>query len=608
MADKYNFSDVMISYSREDKVFVRTLDAAFREMDDEVWVDWEDIKPTEDGWEAIAAGIEAASTFVFVISPDSVRSGICRRELGHALNHNKRIVPILFRTVNDDDQQVMHPTLRRHHWIDFQEESLFNDSFLKLRTALRLDLNNLREHTRLLVRAREWEQQDKPRSLLLRGDDLRRSHTWLLNSHNSDPAPTDIQTQFISTSVKAVARQRRILAISSTIILLVLATALLFRVYQTTIARQALDAKEVAFAEREIAIGEAATANIEATNAFQEVQIAETELAVLEANAAIQQDEINTQIAQVTALNATAVHAGNVASTRSVEVATAFVAVTEAQYSAQVAQGRLFVANQTSAAGQLTVESVMGRLTQVQSTLDRVSTSAAAIPQTQNALAVSETAVLATQAQFVITQAAIADNIVFLEETEVSFRFSFIGVQTQIPCSWDSTVSTQITFRNIGQETAGIYWRDYSCNLRLYTTLNPGQSYTQNTYATHPWIIRNCATGEEHDPVIISVENAGQTHLVDANFAASVPTGSYCNIPTAEPPIAFPTLTQTAVPTNTESGSTGFTSITNTPMPAPSSTPTLIPTATLPAPTDTPFLDPSYTPLLPPTDTPSPTP
>ncbi|RMG79160.1 MAG: toll/interleukin-1 receptor domain-containing protein, partial [Chloroflexi bacterium] len=90
MADIFNRSDVFISYSRRNKEFVQRLDQAFKAEGLEVWVDWEDIPPTADWWKEIQAGIDAAEAFVFIISPDSIRSEVCAQEIEHAIATNKR--------------------------------------------------------------------------------------------------------------------------------------------------------------------------------------------------------------------------------------------------------------------------------------------------------------------------------------------------------------------------------------------------------------------------------------------------------------------------------------------------------------------------------------
>ena len=72
-------SDVFISYSRRDIDFVRYLFDQLTTHDREAWADWQDIPPTADWLAEIYSGIEAANTFLFVISPDSVTSEIFTR-------------------------------------------------------------------------------------------------------------------------------------------------------------------------------------------------------------------------------------------------------------------------------------------------------------------------------------------------------------------------------------------------------------------------------------------------------------------------------------------------------------------------------------------------
>src|ERR1051326_2953533 len=88
------FTDVFISYSRKDKAFVQELSAALRSTKREVWVDWHDILPSEDFLQAIFAGSDPADTFVFVMSPDSISSEVCFKEVLHAVEGKKRIIPV----------------------------------------------------------------------------------------------------------------------------------------------------------------------------------------------------------------------------------------------------------------------------------------------------------------------------------------------------------------------------------------------------------------------------------------------------------------------------------------------------------------------------------
>src|SRR5689334_3005849 len=94
-------SDVFISYSRKDSDFTRRLHSALTAQNRDVWVDWEDIPVTAQWWNEICMGIEAADTFVFITTPDSLASPICNLEIAHALQNHKRLVPIMRRETNE---------------------------------------------------------------------------------------------------------------------------------------------------------------------------------------------------------------------------------------------------------------------------------------------------------------------------------------------------------------------------------------------------------------------------------------------------------------------------------------------------------------------------
>src|SRR6266516_5281587 len=106
--------DLFISYSRKDKDFVRRLDESLKSRGREAWVDWEDIRPTEEWMQAIYGAIEGVDTFVFVLTPDSVASVVCGREIAHAATNNKRMVPIVARDVN---AETVPEALEKLNWI-----------------------------------------------------------------------------------------------------------------------------------------------------------------------------------------------------------------------------------------------------------------------------------------------------------------------------------------------------------------------------------------------------------------------------------------------------------------------------------------------------------
>src|SRR6202011_1893661 len=86
---------VFISYSRKDLTFVERLEAALKARAIEPLIDKSEIAAFDDWWKRIETVITRADTFVFVISPDSVASDVCRREIAFAQSLNKRLAPIV---------------------------------------------------------------------------------------------------------------------------------------------------------------------------------------------------------------------------------------------------------------------------------------------------------------------------------------------------------------------------------------------------------------------------------------------------------------------------------------------------------------------------------
>jgi len=201
--------DVFISYSRRDLEFVQRLDASLAERGKDVWVDWQDILPTAEWLEEVYEGVESSDNFLFVISPDSLASEVCARELGHALEQHKRLVPVVRRDARDEP--VPEPLATRN-WTFFRDEDDYRASFETLVSALETDLDWVSAHTRLLGRALEWEKEGREVSYLLRGRDLQEAEHWVASqSAKRDPQPTPLQLEYVLAARRAATRRQRIL-------------------------------------------------------------------------------------------------------------------------------------------------------------------------------------------------------------------------------------------------------------------------------------------------------------------------------------------------------------------------------------------------------------
>jgi Tol biopolymer transport system component len=119
---------------------------------------------------------KALNNFVFIISPESVDSATCQKEIAHAARNNKRLIPIFYRYVPDKDVPT---ALAGINWNFFRDTDDFESTFASLVDALDTDLDWKRTHTRLLQRAKEWQAKNRNDSLLLRGIDLQDALNWL---------------------------------------------------------------------------------------------------------------------------------------------------------------------------------------------------------------------------------------------------------------------------------------------------------------------------------------------------------------------------------------------------------------------------------------------
>jgi TIR domain len=198
---------VFISYSRKDEDFAQELLAGLEIMGFEPYLDKHDITAGED-WEArLGRLIEAADTVVFVISPDAVASERCAWEVERTVNLKKRLLPIVWRRV---EEAQVPPRLKQLDYLFFDRPLMSVPTLLALATALITDIDWIREHTRIAEAALRWEARGRNEALLFRGEELAAAKTWVASPPQYAPEPTLLHHEFIKAAEEADAARSRL--------------------------------------------------------------------------------------------------------------------------------------------------------------------------------------------------------------------------------------------------------------------------------------------------------------------------------------------------------------------------------------------------------------
>lgn len=123
-------NEFFISYSRKDKKFVHEIFVRLKQAGIDPWIDFEDLRAATYWRQEIAVGIQYCHNFIFCISPNSVASVECIRELEHALAMDKRIIPVI---VQATPVHLIHEGLKEINWISFED---FEEGFKQLLSVL----------------------------------------------------------------------------------------------------------------------------------------------------------------------------------------------------------------------------------------------------------------------------------------------------------------------------------------------------------------------------------------------------------------------------------------------------------------------------------------
>jgi WD40 repeat protein len=262
---------VFISYSRKDKAFVQKLNSALAAAGVQTWVDWQGIELASDWMETITQAIQGNDAFLFIISPDSLKSKVCSDELDLGIKLNKKLIPILHREPTKTSK--MPEKIASTNWVYLREQDSFDETIPKLVQSINTDLGWVRRHTRLLEQSLEWDHKDRNNSFLLNGTSLEDAEKWMAEaSGQSNRQILPLQADYITTSRKhADRRQRTILAGVS----VALVVSIVLSILALLARNEAKAAKDIAQTSEAIAVSNQHAAATAQAIAEENQQIAE---------------------------------------------------------------------------------------------------------------------------------------------------------------------------------------------------------------------------------------------------------------------------------------------------------------------------------------------
>lgn len=192
--------DVFLIADSEDLDFARRLYNTLQVQGKSAWFDQISQRGDTDALAADREALESAENCVVVLSPHLAQNATCLAQIDQAQALSKRLIGVSDRPLDAElPPAIALPTLASQ--IDFHHHGGdFSSNFGDLYRVLESDADYIDQHTRLLLRAIEWDKAGRDDGLLLRRKALDQANIWLAQAATKNPPPNPLQIAYITAS------------------------------------------------------------------------------------------------------------------------------------------------------------------------------------------------------------------------------------------------------------------------------------------------------------------------------------------------------------------------------------------------------------------------
>jgi hypothetical protein len=194
--------DAFISYGRrESQHFADSISNGLNNEGFIVFRDLNDIPLIVESEEYVLMSILHSDNFIYVISPNSIRSEYCKKELEFAIKFNKRIIPV-FHNQLGRDIQYLDDIIAKKQIIDIKEPHRhIHEVISEIIKVLEADKEYVQAHTKYLFRARSWLLNGRKQADLMFGVERKAAVNWL-KKKSEQLVPLHLHVEYIQASKK----------------------------------------------------------------------------------------------------------------------------------------------------------------------------------------------------------------------------------------------------------------------------------------------------------------------------------------------------------------------------------------------------------------------